>query len=111
MADDGWCVRHQRRHVGRARYWAEHPTDDRVRQAWERGPAPLSVIAVEAVRSLTRLAASAGAQVAAPIAAARWAICQGCPQLHGTTCQACGCYMPRKSRFLAMRCPLGLWAE
>jgi hypothetical protein len=52
-------------------------------------------------------------------AAARLAICEGCPQLrkktdrHGlkSTCKECNCFMPEKVKLASAVCPLGKWTE
>ena len=50
-------------------------------------------------------------------AAARLAICEGCPMLrkktnrHGikNTCKECNCFMPEKTKLARATCPLGKW--
>ena len=39
----------------------------------------------------------------------RYRICQDCERFLEGRCRVCGCFMKLKTRFSAMRCPLGKW--
>ena len=46
---------------------------------------------------------------------ARLSVCRACPhgqeKVLGLTCGRCGCVMTVKARFIASKCPDGLWGE
>lgn len=39
----------------------------------------------------------------------RYEICLACKYLEGGACVKCGCFMKLKTKFKAMKCPIGLW--
>ena len=39
----------------------------------------------------------------------RLELCEGCPQLTGGRCAACGCFVSLKAKWLSQKCPLGKW--
>jgi hypothetical protein len=39
----------------------------------------------------------------------RYSLCQECQWFKNYRCMQCGCFMKIKSKFAAMRCPIGLW--
>ncbi len=62
-------------------------------------------------QSLAAFAADGFRTVSAEEYEGRLSICDGCSERRGNRCLQCGCFLSKKARGRAFRCPLGKWPE
>jgi len=87
----------------------------RKRDSFPSLPRQAANLAGEIGRSAVRVARGLPVSVDEKVAAARWSVCQGCPELIETRpdtfkCHECGCGMQAAVKWASKRCKLGKWA-